>query len=166
MNKLLILCFIAVIGLGTEAISQEKSIATVELTEAQQQAIDDAVAMDPKLTAEEIENLKLAVLGAPVEAQPMHDPKLENEPTPVAAPAGAQPIVEREDALPVTETIVTAKTIEMQEQPAPEKLSTGQKFRVVNGQQEQAAPSTTAKQGPMRQVNGSQSQPDPSPEMK
>lgn len=66
------------------------------LTADQQQAVDEVIAMDPKLSAEEIEQLKIAVLGAPTKAEELVDPKLEDQPEIVLAPVNAEPIEERE----------------------------------------------------------------------
>lgn len=66
------------------------------LTANQQQAVDEVIAMDPKLSAEEIEQLKIAVLGAPTNAEELVDPKLEEQPEIVLAPVNAEPIEERE----------------------------------------------------------------------
>ncbi len=55
--------------------------------------------MDPRLSAEEIEQLKIAVLGAPAKAELAVDPKEESQPEVVAAPWKAEPIEEREDVL-------------------------------------------------------------------
>lgn len=66
------------------------------LTADQQQAVDAVVSMDPRLSTVEIEQLKIAVLGAPAKAEEAFDPKLESKPEVVAAPWNAEPAEERE----------------------------------------------------------------------
>jgi len=75
------------------------------LTADQQQAVDEVIAMDPKLSAEEIEQLKIAVLGAPVKAEPLSDPKMDKQPQITLAPVDAEPVEQREPVLaPITTT--------------------------------------------------------------
>lgn len=130
------------------------------LTADQQQAVDAAISMDPKLSAEEIEQLKIAVLGAPAKAELAIDPKEESQPEVVAAPWKAEPIQEeenREPTIPVesvqmhqtsstptqagtqpeggkSEQVINYRNITgPPTQPEPEKSGTVKNYRAING---------------------------------
>lgn len=165
MKKLLIICLFAIIGNWTTVYSQEnvpmeKPVLTVE----QQQAVDAIVAMDPKLSAEEIENLKLAVMGAPVDAEPISDPKLDTPPDEsVHAPWKAEPIEERDDVFskPVEQPL--KQTAQTGQQPEPAKSENVVKYRQTNGPAEQIAPAKPENAVKYRKVNGPQTQPSGNP---
>lgn len=84
------------VGFVGNSYAQDAVKEVPVLTADQQQAVDEVISMDPKLSAEEIEQLKIAVLGAPTKAEELVDPKLESQPEVVLAPVNAEPIEERE----------------------------------------------------------------------
>jgi hypothetical protein len=109
-KSIIISCFMMMVGFLGISHAQDVGKEITVLTAEQQQAIDEVIAMDPKLSAEEIEQLKIAVLGAPANAVPAIDPKEDNPPEVVAAPLNAEPIEEREAvlALPTSPSSATA----------------------------------------------------------
>ena len=98
-KSMIIYSFLMMLGFVGTSYAQEAVKEVPVLTSDQQYAVDEAVAMDPKLSAEEIEQLKTAVLGAPAKAEEIIDPKLETQPEVVAAPWKAEPVEEREAVL-------------------------------------------------------------------
>ncbi len=111
-NSIIIFSLLLMIGsLGT-SYAQDAVKETPVLTAQQQQAVDAVIAMDPKLSAEEIEQLKIAVLGAPTNAEELVDPKLEEQPEIVLAPVNAEPIEERELVLAPQANPTTVKAIQ------------------------------------------------------
>lgn len=132
------------------------------LTADQQQAVDEVISMDPRLSAVEIEQLKLAVLGAPAKAEEANDPKLESQPEVVAAPWKAEPAEEREAVLPepVSESTKSTQT-QVGTQPEGEKSSERViNYRTIQGPQTQPEGEKSGTVINYRAIEGSNTQPE------
>ena len=129
-------------------------------TATQNQAVDDVISMDPKLSAEEIEQLKIASLGAPAKAEEAYDPKLESQPEVVAAPWKAEPIEQREEAVsePVSQTSLTL--MQAGTQPEPAKSEQVINYRNIKGPATQPEPEKSGTVTNYRSINGPSTQPE------
>lgn len=103
MKKSIIFCLLILFGITRISYAQDVAKETPVLTAQQQEAVDAMISMDPKLSAKEIEELKIAVLGAPADAEPLSDPKFDEQTQIMLAPVDADPIEQREALVaPVT----------------------------------------------------------------
>ncbi len=164
-QQLIILILLALICSWSTVLAQDNSAQSAKLTVDQQKAVDDVIAMDPKLSTEEVEHLKLAVLGAPTKAEPISDSRMVTQPEPVHAPWKAEPIEERADAI-AQPPAVTAPSGATNTQPIPEKSEnapTQTKTEVTSDQPVPAA-NQGIKTGLKR--NGPKDQPPADPEKK
>ena len=80
-KSIIIFCLLMMVGFAGISYAQDAVKETPALTVQQQEAVDEMISMDPKLSAEEIEQLKIAILGAPAKAEPLSDPKLDEQPS-------------------------------------------------------------------------------------
>lgn len=152
------------VGFAGISFAQDAVQEVPVLTADQQQAVDEVIAMDPKLSAEEIEQLKIAVLGAPTKAEELIDPKLETQHEVVLAPTNADPIEERELVLfqPVNTTSLTAT--QTGTQPEAGKSENVTNYRSLNGPASQPQSATSEKGVNYRSIKGPNSQPLPKPD--
>lgn len=118
-KSITIFCLLLLAGFIGTIEAQDAVMEKPVLTADQNQAVNHAISMDPKLSAEEIEQLKIAVLGAPAKAELAIDPKQESQPEVVAAPWKAEPAVEREEVLPEPVTPSGLTHIQAGKQPIP-----------------------------------------------
>ena len=154
------------VGFIEISYAQDAVKETPVLTADQKQAVDKAIAMDPKLSAEEIEQLKIAVLGAPAIAEEIQDPKMESQPEVVAAPWDAQPIEEREPVIQEQVKLEPTALIQAGTQPEGAKSENVTSYRGLNGPATQPQQATTEKGINYRSIQGPSSQPEPKPEGK
>lgn len=153
------------LGFFGTSIAQDAVKEELVLSADQQQAVDEVIAMDPKLSAEEIEQLKIAVLGAPTKAEELIDPKLETQPEVVLAPTNADPIEEREIVLfqPVSTTSLT--TIQTGTQPELTQKVEAINYRSLKGSSTQPQSASTAvKKTNYRSIKGPSTQPSSTPD--
>ena len=131
------------------------------LTADQQQAVDEVISMNPKLSAEEIEQLKIAVLGAPARAEEAYDPKLESQPEVVAAPWKAKPVEEREAVTPtlVNQTTTSPQT-QVNMQPEPVKSEQVIDYRNIQGSKTQPESEKSGTVVNYRAIKGPNTQPE------
>jgi len=165
MKNLLIIFLLTLMCNVNTAYSQDNGTSREKpvLKADQQQAVADITAMDPKLTAEEIENLKLAVIGAPTNAEPIDDNRMDNPPdVSVHAPWKAEPIEQREDVFQQAGVQPTsAAAVQTGTQPEPSKSNSINNNRKINGPADQPQPATSENVTNFRNTNGPQNQPDP-----
>lgn len=120
-KSLIIICVLIVAGFTEITFAQDAVQETYVLTAQQQEAVDAMISMDPKLSAKEIEQLKIAVLGAPAKAEPLSDSKLNGQPQITLAPVNAGPVEQRELVLAPVATSTTISNIPSGTQPIPPK---------------------------------------------
>lgn len=151
-----------------DAMSEKPSKTTTQ----QNQSVDDGLALDPKLSAEEIEQLKVGKLQcAPANAEAIpDDPRDIKKPDVVPAPWKAEPVSEndREIALPTQSSQVnqTSPQVQVETQPEPAKSDNSAKKRYPSGPSTQPLPPTSEKSVNKRSMQGPSTQPVPKPDGK
>lgn len=167
MKKLkLIFSLLMLVGFITTTWAQDAVNEKPVLTADQQQAVDEVVSMNPKLSAEEIEQLKIAVLGAPAKAEELQDPKMETQPEVIAAPWNAEPIEEREAVNPKAVEQTSTTQIQAGTQPEGAKSENATNYRSLKGPSTQPQPATTKKGVNYRSIKGPGTQPESKPDGK
>lgn len=152
-----------IVGFLGTSYAQNAAIEKPTLTADQQQAVDELISMDPKLSAEEIEQLKIAVLGAPAHAEPVIDQKEESQPEFVQAPWKPEPAEEREEVLPKEVIQTSAQVGQTGTQPQPEKAENTLNYHSMKGPATQAQPAKSDNIINYHSMKGTNTQPSPGP---
>ncbi len=167
MKKLIIIsCILLIAGFSGISYAQDAVKEVPVLTADQQQAVDEVISMNPRLSAKEIEQLKIAVLGAPAKVELAIDPKEESQPEVMAAPVNAEPIPLEEIREPATlkEPVpmqqISSSPIQVDQQPEGQKAETVINYRTIAGPQTQPEPKKSGTVLNYRSINGPDTQPE------